>query len=294
MRISTLFPSLLLFLGRTAFAAPSEVSDPRKCGNALDVIDMEVEAVIAEAVAEIEAANAAGEVQKRATKNIQVYFHVIQKSTAASGGALTSAQIASQISVLNADFASWGFSFTLAGTDTTTNTNWFNTASPYSDGLAYQTAMKKALRKGTAATLNLYTVGFATGQGQGLLGYATFPSSYASAPTDDGVVFLYSSIPGGSTTNYNEGRTATHEIGHWLGLYHTFQGGCTGTGDGVADTPPEASEAFGCPTGRDTCSGGGVDPITNYMDYTYDSCMTGFTAGQTTRMTAQVTTYRGL
>ena len=67
--------------------------------------------------------------------------------------------------------------------------------------------MKKALRVGNATTLNLYSVGFVSGSGAGLLGYATFPSSYATAPKDDGVVFLYSSVPGGTKTNYNLGRT---------------------------------------------------------------------------------------
>ncbi|KAH9482433.1 Extracellular metalloprotease [Psilocybe cubensis] len=222
---------------------------------------------------------------------IEVYFHVVSSGTSLSAGNVPDSQIKAQIDVLNEDYASTGRSFVLKNITRTTNSNWFNNAGPSN---SYQTAMKNALRQGTKATLNVYSVGFKSSSTSGLLGYATFPSSFSSSNKDDGVVLLYSSLPGGTTTNYNLGQTLTHEVGHWVGLYHTFQGGCSGTGDSVSDTPAEASAASGCPIGRDTCSSAGVDPIHNYMDYSYDSCMTEFTPGQTTRMNSQLATYRGI
>jgi hypothetical protein len=81
-------------------------------------------------------------------------------------------------------------------------------------------------------------------------------------------------------------------VGHWLGLYHTFQGGCSAPGDQIADTPPESSPAYGCPVGRDTCSGGGADPIRNYMDYSDDSCMNMYTPDQKRRMKQQWASFR--
>lgn len=220
-----------------------------------------------------------------ASRVIPVYWHRIHRSDG-TGGNVTAAQINDSIAVLNNAYAGTSFSFTLVATTDSNNTSWYTTT-----GGSSETAMKNALRQGGSNTLNVYS----NEMGGGLLGWATFPSSYAGNPKMDGVVILYSSVPGGSAAPYNEGDTLTHEVGHWVGLYHTFQGGCSNSptgGDGVSDTPAEKSPAYGCPTGRNTCSSAGVDPIHNFMDYTDDACMDHFTSGQAARMSSMWNSYR--
>ena len=219
---------------------------------------------------------------------VPVAFHVITAQNGA--GALSQADIDAQIKVLNDAFsgATGGpdtpFRFELTSVDTTANNSWYR----MSPGSNAESQAKSSLRTGGPETLNVYTANL----GGGLLGWATFPDSFANNPSDDGVVLLVSSLPNGSSAPFNEGDTGTHEVGHWLGLYHTFQGGCGGTGDGVGDTPAERSAASGCPMGRDTCPSAGADPITNFMDYSDDSCMFEFSPGQVARMDAAFTTYR--
>ncbi len=213
---------------------------------------------------------------------IDVYFHVINKGTGIANGDIPDSQITAQINVLNAAYAGTGWSFNLVSTDRTTNATWY----AMGPGTSAEANAKAALRQGTADDLNIYSAN----PGGGLLGWATFPSSYARGPgRRRGRHPLLERARRRSAAPYNLGDTATHEVGHWMGLYHTFQGGCarnaTSGGDLVADTPAERSPAYGCPAGRDTCTNlSGVDPITNFMDYTDDACMFEFTAGQDTRM----------
>jgi hypothetical protein len=183
-------------------------------------------------------------------KQIPVYFHVIKPSNGRGGG-VSNAQITEQMAVLNASFqgitASQGdFVFTYMGTSITKSSSYYGA----SIGTNTERQMKSSLRQGGANALNIYT----NAPDGGVLGWATFPDRVKSSAgfinSNDGVVLRFDTLPGGSLFPYNQGDTAVHEVGHWLGLFHTFQGGCNGHGDHIGDTPAEASAAFGCPVGR--------------------------------------------
>ncbi|KAH8672373.1 metalloprotease [Ilyonectria robusta] len=284
MLLKTLF--VAAFGASTAVAGVSQRATPGRfgCGTA----EPSAEHIGMSKVLAAQEAKAAdsGDLAARATINVGVYFHVVARSQTVAGGYLTDKMLSDQLAVLNKDFAPYNVAFNLLGTDRTVNTGWSADSN--------EIAMKQSLRKGTYSNLNIY---FQSALKDDALGYAYLPTSVSSGSTAfyrDGVSLDAQTVPGGSYTRFNLGKTATHEVGHWMGLYHTFQGGCTGSGDLVSDTPAQANATSGCPTGRDSCpTVAGLDPIHNYMDYSDDSCYVEFSAGQSTRMTSFWNTYRG-
>lgn len=228
---------------------------------------------------------------------VPVVFHVI-RSTSGQGN-LSAAQVQSQVDILNEDFRALpgtpgsggfdtGIEFFLATSDPqgnpttgityTTNNTWFSDrqTSSYTTALAWD----------TNRYLNVYT-----NSGGGALGYVpNLPQAgNLVGQTNDRIVVAWDTVgrnaPGAP---YNQGRTLTHEVGHYLGLFHTFDGGCgsasacNSSGDLICDTNPESQPRFGCPGSASSC--GSPDPYRNYMDYTNDTCMTGFTSEQARRM----------
>jgi hypothetical protein len=232
---------------------------------------------------------------------IPVHFHVINKGAGIENGDIPDDVLNKQIEVLNSDFnvggerssAQMPFEFVLASTDRWTNPTWFTMAT----GSVEFGAKKAIVGEGDTGPLDLhvYTVDALDGNTP-VLGWSRYPSDYAREPWRDGVVLQYTSLPGLGEAHSDLGHNATHEVGHWLGLYHPFEGGCSEPGDHVDDTPADKQrQPSDClnPTPPDTCpSMAGADPIHNYMDYSYDECMNQFTVGQRDLAQAMFELYR--
>jgi Pregnancy-associated plasma protein-A len=225
-------------------------------------------------------ASAKGKGGAKFKATVPVWFHVVSDGAI---GNVTQAQIDEQMTVLNLAFAGFyggaksGFRFELAGVTRTDNADWFYGGI---DGSS-ERPMKRELHRGGFETLNVYST-----TAGAYLGWAYLPGLPDSNLYLDGIVFDWESMVGTSDTyagRYDLGMTLVHEAGHWVNLEHTFYGGCNAKGDFVDDTPPMKVPTSGCPEGKDTCSEPGLDPIHNYMDYSYDSCYNQFTAGQVAR-----------
>lgn len=237
------------------------------------------------------------------TYQIRVVVHVIANSSGTQG-VISDEQVRSGIRILNEDFNAIAgtngepgtfanIEFVLADTDpdgnptdgitNSNNDTWFNDGGSYWESLNWD----------PTRYMNVYTTtaGGALGYVSGFPSEAGFPGS-----TQDRVVVLWESY--GEDAPYgppfDQGRTLTHEVGHYLGLFHTFQGGCDSGGcytssDLICDTNPESGPNFGCGPSS-TC--GSVDPTDNYMDYSDDLCMNKFTPEQVNRMRCSLLNYR--
>ncbi|NNF58999.1 MAG: T9SS type A sorting domain-containing protein [Rhodothermaceae bacterium] len=290
-RMGPLSLALLLALLPLSTATAQSVPQARTCGTA-DPTDAEARASFEAVLSWMQANDFDPQARGVDPVTIPVAFHVVAGGPAITQGNIPDQWITDQMTVLNDAFLPMGFQFALASVDRTINPAWFGNLSSSNDF-----AMKQALNRDPSRFMNFYSARTAGG----LLGWATFPLAGVEDDITQGVVVLDTSLPGGPAFPYNEGDTGTHEVGHYVGLFHTFQGGCSGGdtapgcesgGDQVCDTPAEASSAFGCPNGRDTCPTGDVDPITNFMDYVDDACMIEFTAGQATRAQALMSSFR--
>lgn len=178
-------------------------------------------------------------------------------------------RLTNQANVLNKAFRPYGINFSPIEIHHYNSKAWGSGADEF--------AMKKKLRKGDYRTLNIYFVddSFIGGQ-KDILGRCTLPNADASTNhtrvIEDGCIVWSDTIPGmphKMPVTWDLGYTAVHEVGHWFGLLHPWQGGCHG-GDLVADTPPSAGPLFGCQIGSQTCGRGKPDPIHNFMSYSYE------------------------
>lgn len=238
---------------------------------------------------------------------IETWFHIVSGETDAD--LVTDEMVILQLHYLQKAYEKASISYRLKGVTRHINETWARNGD--------DSAMKKALRRGGYSTLNVYfqtnlqppsTTDFARWTSDGdnrhaynsdlappsVLGFCTLPdpsinsSSPRSSYSKDGCNVLAKTMPGGPMTHYNRGGTAIHEIGHWNGLLHTFEGeSCSedNAGDYIADTPQQSVPTDGCPSQKDSCPDSpGLDDIHNFMDYSSDDCYASFTSNQLKRM----------
>jgi hypothetical protein len=229
--------------------------------------------------------------------NVSVVFHVVHNGIE---GKVPDDQLQRQLSVVNQAFNGSGFSFQLQNVTYTDDPVLFSGVNRRNRG-SLLVDKQRTLRVGGAEVLNAYIL-----HPQDFMGMGTFPYRTMTDPAkqnlrkfaEDGVIVDYETLPGGTAFPYNLGHTLTHMIGHWLALYHTFEGGCLpgNRGDFISDTPAEREPMFGCDLERDTCNDSvrfpGKDPVQNFMDYSDDACMTTFTPMQIQRMQRTWTLHR--
>ena len=247
-----------------------------------------------------------GDANRGGIIEIPLVIHVLHNGEALGEGPnITDAQVLSQVTVLNEDFGNMmgtpGESteggvdvevrFVLAQqTPSGCPTNGINRVNICQDGTDRDDV--QFWKTQTIWNRNLYMNMWSSkyvGDLTNILGYAQFPGGTANTDgVSAGHTYFGSSDYDDGTFSvsppYDKGRTMTHEVGHFLGLFHTFQGGCAAPGDGVDDTPAVAAPNYGCNTGNVSC--GSVDMVENYMDYSDDTCMNTYTAGQRTRVQA--------
>lgn len=215
---------------------------------------------------------------------IRVHFHIIKSSS--DEGGVSESTLKNQINVLNHAFAGTApggpgaptpFRFELESFEEIPNDAWFNMKYDENQPTPAELQAKAERNRGGSTALDIYTIRTI----EKPFGWSRFPWDPESW---QGVVIDFRTLPGGSQLSFNEGDTATHEVGHWLGLFHTFENGCNSPGDEVEDTPPESGPTRMCPHPPDSCPGNGRDSINNFMNTTDDRCMFQFTAGQARRM----------